>query len=26
VAFHRDFDASVVRFFREHLASDGGTR
>jgi len=25
-AFHRDFDASVVRFFREHLVSDGGTR
>jgi predicted dienelactone hydrolase len=25
-AFHRDFDASVVRFFREHLASDGRTR
>jgi predicted dienelactone hydrolase len=26
VAFHRDFNASVVRFFREHLVSDGGTR
>ncbi|SHJ28155.1 Predicted dienelactone hydrolase [Bradyrhizobium lablabi] len=25
-AFHHDFDASVVRFFREHLVSDGGTR
>jgi predicted dienelactone hydrolase len=25
-AFHRDFDASVVGFFREHLVSDGGTR
>jgi predicted dienelactone hydrolase len=25
-AFHRDFDASVVRFFREHLAGDGETR
>jgi predicted dienelactone hydrolase len=25
-AFHRDFDARVVRFFREHLASDGETR
>jgi predicted dienelactone hydrolase len=25
-AFHRDFDASVVGFFREHLLSDGGTR
>jgi predicted dienelactone hydrolase len=25
-AFHRDFDASVVLFFREHLASDGRTR
>jgi predicted dienelactone hydrolase len=25
-AFHRDFDASVVRFFRDHLDSDGGTR
>jgi predicted dienelactone hydrolase len=24
-AFHRDFNASVVRFFREHLGSDGGT-
>ena len=26
IAFHRDFDASIVRFFREHLAGDGGTR
>lgn len=25
-AFHHDFDASVVRFFREHVASDHGTR
>ena len=25
-AFHRDFNASIVRFFRDHLASDGGTR
>jgi predicted dienelactone hydrolase len=25
-AFHRDFDASVVRFFEEHLVGDGGTR
>ncbi|WP_407176072.1 alpha/beta hydrolase family protein [Bradyrhizobium sp. STM 3562] len=25
-AFHREFDASVVRFFREHLVSDGKTR
>jgi predicted dienelactone hydrolase len=25
-AFHRDFDASIVRFFREHLVSDSGTR
>jgi predicted dienelactone hydrolase len=25
-AFHRDFDASVVGFLREHLVSDGGTR
>jgi hypothetical protein len=25
-AFHRDFDASVVGFFREHLVSDGVTR
>jgi hypothetical protein len=25
-AFHRDFDASVVGFFRENLVSDGGTR
>jgi predicted dienelactone hydrolase len=25
-AFHRDFDASVVRFFRERLVGDGGTR
>jgi predicted dienelactone hydrolase len=25
-AFHRDFDASIVRFFREHLVGDGGTR
>jgi predicted dienelactone hydrolase len=24
--FHRDFDASIIRFFREHLVSDGGTR
>ena len=23
IAFHRDFDASVVSFFREHLAGDG---
>jgi predicted dienelactone hydrolase len=22
-AFHRDFDASIVRFFREHLVGDG---
>lgn len=26
VAFHRDFDASVVRFFREQLVGDGGVR
>lgn len=26
VAFHRDFNAAVVRFFREHLVADGGTR
>jgi predicted dienelactone hydrolase len=26
VAFHRDFNANVVRFFQEHLVSDGGTR
>ena len=25
-AFHRDFDASIVAFFREHLVGDGGTR
>jgi predicted dienelactone hydrolase len=25
-AFHRDFNASVVRFFRERLAGDGETR
>lgn len=25
-AFHRDFDASVLRFFRDHLVADGGTR
>ena len=25
-AFHRDFDASVVGFFREHLVGDCGTR
>jgi predicted dienelactone hydrolase len=25
-AFHRDFNASVVQFFRERLLSDGGTR
>jgi predicted dienelactone hydrolase len=25
-AFHRDFNASVARFFREHLVDDGGTR
>jgi predicted dienelactone hydrolase len=25
-AFHRDFNASVVRFFQAHLAGDGGTR
>jgi predicted dienelactone hydrolase len=25
VAFHRDFDASIVRFFREHLVGDGAT-
>ncbi len=25
-AFHRDFDASIVGFFREHLAGDGETR
>jgi hypothetical protein len=25
-AFHRDFNASVVRFFRDHLAGDGGVR
>jgi predicted dienelactone hydrolase len=23
VTFHRDFDASILRFFREHLMSDG---
>lgn len=23
-AFHRDFDTSILRFFREHLGSDGG--
>jgi predicted dienelactone hydrolase len=26
VAFHRDFNASVARFFREHLVGDDGTR
>ena len=25
-AFHRDFDASIVRFFHEHLVDDSGTR
>lgn len=25
VAFHRDFDAKVVQFFRERLAGDGGS-
>jgi len=25
-AFHREFDESIVRFFREHLVGDGGTR
>jgi predicted dienelactone hydrolase len=25
-AFHRDFNARVVQFFREHLAGDGGAR
>ena len=25
-AFHRNFDASIVRFFRKYLASDGATR
>jgi predicted dienelactone hydrolase len=25
-AFHREFDASVVGFLREHLVGDGGTR
>ena len=25
-AFHRDFDASIVRFFREHLAGDGAAQ
>jgi hypothetical protein len=25
-AFHRDFNANVIRFFREHLVGDGGTR
>ena len=25
-AFHRDFDTAVLRFFRDHLASDGGIR
>jgi hypothetical protein len=25
-AFHRDFNASVVRFFREHLVSDDEAR
>jgi hypothetical protein len=24
-AFHRDFDASIVRFFQKRLVSDGGT-
>jgi predicted dienelactone hydrolase len=26
VAFHREFNADVIRFFREHLVGDGGTR
>jgi predicted dienelactone hydrolase len=25
-AFHRDFDASIVRFFREHLVGGGEAR
>jgi predicted dienelactone hydrolase len=25
-AFHRDFNANVIRFFREHLVGDGGAR
>lgn len=25
-AFHRDFNASITRFFREHLAGDAGSR
>jgi predicted dienelactone hydrolase len=25
-AFHRDFDANVLRFFRDHLVSDGESR
>jgi hypothetical protein len=25
-AFHHDFNASVARFFRNHLAGDGGVR
>jgi predicted dienelactone hydrolase len=25
-AFHRDFDARIVSFFRDHLTGDGGTR
>lgn len=25
-AFHRDFDAGVLRFFRDHLVGDGGSR
>lgn len=25
-AFHRDFDTSIVSFFREHLVGDSGTR
>ncbi|UZE50188.1 hypothetical protein ONR75_05430 [Rhodopseudomonas sp. P2A-2r] len=26
IAFHRDFDAGIVDFFRQHLARDGGPR
>jgi hypothetical protein len=26
VAFHREFNASILRFFRKHLMSDGETR
>ena len=26
IAFHRDFDARIVGFFRDHLIGDGGTR